>query len=141
MKLYGFEIRLSGWRWLGAVVLIGALFAARNSRSHSLTNMQLAEVRALLVAEYTRAVLPPVQGPAQSREQLVAVEKELLARQNVELASVSVRGLLWPKYVRVEPTAHGKLPPDGKTAQYFEINPHGSLTRKPSEFAYYLNLF
>ena len=141
VNIYGFDIRWGKRSSWTAVVLIVVLFAVRNGRSHRLTEFQLAQIRAALVAEYTRGVLPPVHGPTRSREQLEATARELEARQDVELSTVCARGLVWPRYVRVEPRVHGGPPPDGKTAQYFEMDVTGAVWRKPSGFGYYLSLF
>jgi hypothetical protein len=118
-------IKLTGWKALAVVVLLAGYLGFRYSnRRVTLATAGRDAVRSWIVMEFQRTAL----GSPRIAPQLdSATAAELLRRSDVEVRSITARGLSDNVVARVEIAVHGATPPDGRSVRYLRLV-HSALT-------------
>ncbi|MEA3212803.1 MAG: hypothetical protein QOE70_5860 [Chthoniobacter sp.] len=134
-------LRFGGWRAVVFLVGLGVLVAVRLTREHELPPMARESILLQLKADYARPVLQTVATTGHDRAALARRAALLVERQKVEIEQATTRGILWPKYVRVEVSVNHEPPPDRNPVRYFTIGWSGLASSEISGSKYYLHLW
>jgi hypothetical protein len=142
----GFSSAHPGFRlrsWKAVVVLAGfvGLTTMRFQREHELPPLARETILLRLKADYARPVLETPAHGGYNRQALQTTATALAERQRVQIDRATVRGILWPKYVRVEVSVNGQPPPDGNPVRFFTIDWAGMAQSEVSGSKYYLRLW
>ena len=143
------EIKLSGWKAIAAsIVVIGFLGFKFNMQTESLQTEGVEEIKKWLQMESTRAALPDLQkaveAPKQNEEYLMQMINNL-QKDNIEVVSVTRRGVDKNIVARVEVKYKGESQPDRMNVRYYRMN-YSMITgwrveRETSKWNYYLASF
>ena len=143
------QIKLTGPKAIVAVIaVIGFLGFKFNMQTESLQTEGVEKIKTWLLFESARAVIPDmekaVQDPTQNAEYLEQVVNDL-QEENIEVVSVTRRGVEERIIARVEVKYKGETPPDGKNVRYLKMK-YSMVTgwrvdRETSKWNYYLASF
>ncbi len=133
--------RLIGRKSLPFLLGLLALAVVRYTRVHELPPLARESILLRLKADYSRPVLQAASNAGHDRATLATTAAQLANNQKVEIEQATTRGILWPKYVRVEVSANGQPPPLGDRVRYFTIDLAGTATSEVSCFKYYFYLW
>lgn len=143
------EIKLTGPKAIVAVLaVIGFLVFKFNVQTEALQTEGVDEIKKWLQLESVRAVLPDmekaVEAPRQNAEYLEQVVNDL-QEENIEVVSVTRRGVEERIIARVEVKYKGETPPDGKNIRYLKMKysmvSGWRVERETSKWNYYLASF
>ena len=129
-------------RTLAAGVIL-LMLAVRWLHAWDLSPQARETILTYLRNSYRAPVMARYRDAAPTREMVEQKSAALEQVSDVTLSRVDVRGLLRPRYARVEIQVNGKTPPDGKTVRYFEIDGVVGLAehRAGSSWQYYFSLW
>lgn len=133
--------RLGGRKAVPFLIGLLALATVRYTREHELPPMARESILLRLKADYSRPVLQTAAKGGHDRAALATTAARLAENQKVVIEKATTRGILWPKYVRVEVSANGQPPPLGDRVRYFTIDFAGTATSEVSGFKYYFYLW
>ena len=143
------EMKLTGWKAIVAsVVVIGFLGFKFNMQTESLQTEGVEEIKNWLQMESTRAALPDMQkaveAPRQNEEYLAQMVDNL-QEDNIEVVSVTRRGVDKNIVARVEVKYKGETSLEGMNVRYLRMN-YSMVTgwrveRETSKWSYYLASF
>lgn len=133
--------RIGGRKAMPLLLGLLVLATVRYTRRHDLPPMARESILLRLKADYSRPVLQTAMIGEHDRTSLATTVAKLAENQNVVIENATTRGILWPKYVRVEVSANGLQPPIGGRVRYFTIDFAGTATSEVSGFKYYFYLW
>jgi hypothetical protein len=134
--------RLNLWKTAGLLLVFVGLAILRFTREHELPPMARESILLRLKADYSRPALRQLSAAAPSSEQKLAGYAALQENQSVQIDRATVRGILWPKFVRVEVSVNGKPPPDNHPVRYFTLDAlSGNAISEISDRKYYFDLW
>lgn len=133
-------LHLLGRKSIWLIFAFGALIIVRFIREHELPPMARETILLRLKADYSRKVLEEMKSGSRDRATLEEQAAMLARRQRVEIRSTT-RGILWPKFVRLEVSVDGQPPPLGDAVRYFTIDWSGNATSEISGFKYHCHLW
>ena len=143
------EMKLTGWKAIAAsIVVIGFLGFKFNMQTESLQTEGVEEIKKWLQMEATRAALPDMQKAVEAprrNEEYLAQMVDNLQEDNIEVVSVTRRGVDKNIVARVEVKYKGESPSEGMNVRYLRMN-YSMVTgwrveRETSKWNYYLASF
>ena len=132
--------RIGGWKAVFFSLGLLVLTMVRSTREHELPPMARESILLRLKADYSRPVLQTMTAAAPDRRAFAKAATLLTEQQKVQIEKATTRGILWPKYVRVEVSVNGQVP-NRDPVHYFTINWAGLATSDISGFKYYCALW
>lgn len=141
------KIKLTGWKAIGAVVVVGAFVLVRlGMQRESLGTQGVQEIERWLALESARVTLPAMQQAARSsNSQLVSQMAEDLVEEAFRVVSLSPHGTDEQIVARVDYRREGRSPGEGTRVRYLRMSystvAGWRVDSETTKLAYYLAVF